>query len=131
MGTARQNRPLPPHGAAGLDRHGRQFDAVAYDGALGGGIPTDPAATDAQRVGFQYSTALKFDALLRRADYWLVLEVRPEASVSAVGAALVYRLMLQRERLTPLPVRGAVVCETLHPDIAWALNALTLAAFVV
>lgn len=114
-----------------LDKHGAAFEAVAYDVALGGVIPTDPTATDAQRRGFQYATALKIDALLRRADYWLVVEVRPEASVSAVGAVLVYRLMVQRERLTPLPVRGAVVCETLHPDIAWALTALTLAAFVV
>ena len=114
-----------------LDKYGGGFEAVAYDVALGGILPTDPAATDAQRVGWQYATALKIDALVRTPAYWLVLEVRPESSVSAVGAALVYRLMLQRERLTALPVRAGLVCETLHPDIAWALTALTLAAFVV
>ncbi len=114
-----------------IEKHGPAFEAVAYDVALGGVIPTDPGATDQQRRGFQYVTALKIDALVRRADYWLILEVRPEASASAVGAILTYRLVAQRERLTPLPIRGGLVCETLHPDIAWTLNALSLIAFVV
>lgn len=114
-----------------LEKFGGRYEAVAYDVALGGVIPTDPAATEAQRRGFQYATALKLDALLRTGEQLTVVEVRPEASVSALGAVLVYALLLRRERVATRPVRMLVVCETLHPDIAWAAGALTIGADVV
>lgn len=114
-----------------LDRFAADFEAVAYDVSMGGVIPTDPAATDAQRRGFQYSTALKIDAVLLGPDGWTILEVRPEPSVSVLGSTLGYKLVAEREKLTDLPIGMGTVCEGIHPDIVYILDQFGVRVWVV
>lgn len=100
------------------------FLSYAYDVALGGyrieGLQLDPQT----QLGWQYNTALKIDALGLTAEECWVIEVRPEATVSALGAALTYALVADREALSDLPLRPAVVCEQMQPDVAWACQRL-------
>lgn len=111
--------------------HGKEYRAVAYDVALGGVTPTDPTATEREKLGFLYSTALKIDALLDDGTSWWAIEVRPEAAAGSIGSALTYALMAKREQLSPKPIRPMIVCEYLHPDIAWTAAALNIRVVVV
>jgi hypothetical protein len=100
-----------------IDAHGREYPRVAYDVALGGVISAIPAVTPAMNLGFQYSTALKIDALLLRAGALTIVEVRPEASVSAIGSALCYEVMILREVPEARVESRMVVCEFASLDI--------------
>lgn len=112
-----------------LDRHAAEFLAVAYDVALGGERPADVAPELAE--GWQYSTALKVDAVLwEERGVWIV-EVRPWATVSAIGATLCYTLVAQREQLTPLPLRPMIVCEGIQTDVRWVAGELGITVRVV
>jgi hypothetical protein len=107
-----------------LDRHPRDYDGVAYDVALGGVSPAAYPITDADRTGYQYSNALKIDALLNKAGQWRVAEVRPECSPSAIGSALCYRVMLAREYPEQADVRPLVICEFASRDMFTCADAL-------
>lgn len=107
-----------------LGRRAGDFLAFAYDVALGGRIVEFPGMTPEERLGWQYATALKIDAVAYQADLIWVIEVRPEATVSALGAALTYTLVARRDDVFDLPILPAIVCETMQPDVKWACGEL-------
>lgn len=109
-----------------LDKHGRDFEAVAYDVAVGGVLPATPGISDQEARGWRYSTALRADAVLRRGEVWTAIEVRPETSVSAVGAALCYLLVFQREFPEQPFIEAGVVTEFLTPDMQFCLDNLLI-----
>ena len=107
-----------------LDRPPAAFLGFAYDVAVGGykleGLDLQPQ----DALGWQYNTALKVDAVGLTADQAWVIEVRPEATVSALGAALTYALVLDREAVFELPLLPVICCETIQPDVEWACGRL-------
>jgi hypothetical protein len=105
-----------------LARRGRDFLAVTYDVALGGVQAT--AADEALAQGWQYSTALKIDAVLWEARGAWIVEVRPWVQAGALGNVLCYLLVAQRERFTRLPMRPMLVCEGIQPDVRWVAGEL-------
>src|SRR2546425_3607652 len=114
-----------------LDKYGSTVDVVAYDVAVGGVEPTASELSEVERRGFKYSTSLKIDVLLRiGAEVWAV-EVKPTASVAAVGAAVWYPLVLSREEPDLGVVGGGFICEALPPAIEFLAGELKLRAWVV
>jgi hypothetical protein len=104
-----------------LRDHGSKFYGFSYDVALGGRLPQLAEDIDrATAVGYQYSTALKIDAVGWMSNQAWIIEVRPEATVSAYGSAVVYALVARREKLTELPVIPTIVCESCQLDVEWA-----------
>lgn len=100
------------------------FLGYAYDVAVGGWRLEGLDLDDATKLGWQYNTALKVDAVgLTATEAW-VIEVRPEATVSALGAALCYAMVLDREQVFELPLRPVVCCEQMQPDVEWACGQL-------
>jgi hypothetical protein len=105
-----------------LERHAAEFLAVTYDVALGG---VEPAGVEpALATGWQYSTALKIDAVLWAPNAAWLCEVRPWVQAGALGQVLCYVLVAQREGFTPLPVRPMLVCEGIQPDVRWVAGEL-------
>jgi hypothetical protein len=103
-----------------IDAHGQRFISVSYDVALGGSILAVPDDDPETARGWQYNTALKIDAIGWQTNQAWLIEVRPEATVSAYGAAVVYTLVARRENITQLPIVPTIVCEAIQPDVAWA-----------
>lgn len=114
-----------------LDAHAGEFGAFAYNVAMGGVVITHEGQTEAERLGFQYSTALKIDAVGQQEDGVTLFEVRPEAQVSAVGAALCYTLTARRLAVFDGIIRPAIVCEYIQPDVAMAAEQLGITIFRV
>lgn len=114
-----------------LKIHASHWQGVAYDVAVGG---LRPAAGDTD-IAFdrmwQYDTALKIDALVAREDRILVVEVRPMATVSAIGSALVYAMVLAREGVNKIPLVPAIVCEGIQVDVRWAAEQMQIQVFLV
>ncbi len=103
-----------------LAAHAAEYIAFSYDVALGGRTVDYPQATEAARLGWQYSTALKIDAVGWQGNQVWIIEVRPEATVGTYGSAVVYTLVARREALTTLPLIPAIVCESIQLDVEWA-----------
>lgn len=108
-----------------------RFDAFAYDVALGGVILEGLPMEEHERQGWQYSTALKIDAIGRAGDDFWIIEVRPEAHVSALGAALTYSLIAERDTVLPGTLLPTVVCQAIQPDVKWACDNLGIQVFIV
>jgi hypothetical protein len=114
-----------------LDALGDQFDAVAYDVALGGFLLDPGAGSEAERLGWRYSTALKVDAVLaREGEVWCV-EVKPSAGVSAIGAALCYAEMARADGFTTEEIIPAVVTDHASPDIQFCASTLGVTLIAV
>lgn len=129
-----------------IERQRRAWLGVAYDVALGGmpaaqaratagqlaaldaGSLTDDeqaeALTAAIAEGYQYSTALKVDAVLMADDRLVLVEVRPWAHAGTLGNALCYTLVAQREQISELPMAPMIVCEGIQRDIRWVAEQL-------
>lgn len=102
-----------------LRAHGAAFYGFAYDVAFGG-IDLPGAESDPQgALAWRYSTALKVDAIGFQEKAALLIEVRPDAHVSAFGAVMCYTLVAQRDKFTELPIFPAIVCESIQVDVEW------------
>lgn len=114
-----------------IRKHGADYVGFSYDVALGGVELPETAGDEAMRKGWQYSTALKIDAVGWQGNQVWVIEVRPDATTSALGAALTYTLVARRERLTDLPIVPAIVCRAIQPDVRWTCAMLGVQVFEV
>ena len=127
----------------GQSRHAQpaRHAAAIVAAVTGAGRPAGPVsggadvshipAPEADRLGWQYSTALKIDACgLTDAEVW-VFEVRPEATVSALGSAVCYTMVAQRDAVFDRPLVSAIVCESMQPDVAWTCDQLDVRVFYV
>ena len=111
--------------------HGADYVGFSYDVALGGVILPEEMGDEKMRRAWQYNTALKIDAVGWQGNQAWVIEVRPDATTSALGAALSYTLVAKREKLTELPIIPAIVCRAIQPDVRWACAVLGIVVFQV
>jgi hypothetical protein len=114
-----------------LSMFSERFESFAYDVALGGIVLDMPELTDEDRQAWQYSTALKIDATGKEGDRYWIIEVRPEATVSALGAALCYALVADRDQVFPGKLQAAIVCNSIQPDVKWVSGQLGVEVFQV
>jgi len=114
-----------------IEKHGGAYTGVSYDVAIGGLEAPDPQATPTDRHQWQYQTALKIDALVTGPAGTLVVEVRPWATVSALGAALTYAMVLDRILGAGAILTPAIVCEGIQLDVRWACAKLGIVLFEV
>jgi hypothetical protein len=107
-----------------LTAYADQFLGFAYDVALGGIAMDLPDLGEAERLGWRYNTALKIDAVGFTDKQAWIIEVRPDAHVSVVGAALCYTMVAEKEGAFLQQLLPVVVCETIQPDVNWACQQL-------
>lgn len=107
-----------------LDLQGTLFVWFAYDVAIGGVQIEAQDLGPVEKLGWQYNTALKIDACgLRDNEVWII-EVKPEATVSALGGAIAYTMVAEREKVFDNPLKPAIVCNYCQPDVRWAASEL-------
>jgi hypothetical protein len=111
--------------------HGAKFLGFSYDLALGGSSIELPTETPESLRAWQYLTALKVDAFGWQGNQAWLIEVRPDATVSALGAVICYQLVAVREAFTPLPIIPAIVCRNIQPDVEWVCAQLGVQVFKV
>lgn len=107
-----------------LDRYGGNFAQYAYDLALGGYLLDPDLGTPAERLGWRYSTALKVDVTAQRPGETWLIEVRPNARTSAIGAALCYSIMAEADEFSPWPLFPMVVTDSTTDDISYCAQRL-------
>lgn len=107
-----------------LEKNRERFVAFAYDVALGGRTVQAEGITEAEQLAWRYATGLKIDVIAFMPDVAWVIEVKPNATVSALGAALAYTFVCQRDGVLDVPILPAVVCDVMQPDVKWCCEQL-------
>lgn len=114
-----------------LDAHADHFLGFYYDVAMGGSRLEGLSLDEPELLGWQYNTALKIDAVGVTADQAWIIEVRPNATISALGSAFGYTLVAERDAVFPLVLVPVIVCETIQPDVDWCCQRLGITVFRV
>lgn len=95
-----------------------QFLSLEYDARVGGAhCKTCP---ESEPLHPMWSTLLykRVDVIAETADSIWCVEVKPLASMSALGQALAYTSMLRKQRAMEKPARPVVVCSRVDEDVA-------------
>ena len=114
-----------------IKTHGAIFTGVAYDVALGGVVPEGVDEEDETVIGWRYSTAVKLDAVLFTPEEVWIVEVKPNASLSAIGQVLGYMLLAEREPFTDLPLIPTIITDHLNRDVQYVAEQLNVQIIVV
>jgi hypothetical protein len=104
---------------------------VCYDIRLGGRDTVDPNATEDEKYMWRVNTAERIDVVgARSTEHW-VIEIRPNAKLGALGSAIGYVLLAQREPWTTLPLVPAVLTDNCSPDFRWVADQLGVQVIIV
>jgi len=101
-----------------------EFTGFAYDVAVGGVQLLGDAVEANERAGWQYNTALKIDVCALQPGRVWIIEVKPDATVSALGAAIGYTLVVEREKVFDGVLVPTIVCGACQRDVKWAAGQL-------
>jgi len=111
--------------------HGEEFEAVAYDVAVGGVEPDGENLSPAEIAGWRYTTAQKIDVVLREAAGVWAVEVKPAGHLSSIGAAVAYPRLLERDEPDLVVLGGGFITDYIPPAIAYLVEQLQLRAWQV
>lgn len=98
--------------------------AVYYDVALGGVILDDPSVDEKIRLGWQYNTAVKIDAVAEFPDVNFVCEVKPHAHMGAIGQAFGYSGLLDEDPINDKENQPVIVCFDTSAEVRKVAAAL-------
>jgi len=100
-----------------LADHNAEYSGFSYDVALGGVVIEAPGLDAGDVAAWRHNTALRIDAVGYRQSEVLIIEVKPGAYVSAVGAVVCYASVAIRDGVFDLPVRMGIVCAYMQIDV--------------
>ena len=114
-----------------LDAYGERFLGFQYDVTLGeGAVPLDGFSAK-DRFLLWSLTVKRADCLCIRRDGLLLVEVKPRLGMAALGQAMAYITLWNRQYGQPPAVQAAVVCEQSEHDISFVCGRLGVAVIVV
>lgn len=123
------------HDAALWERYLKQsaslLRGVTYDLRLGGLETSDPDASEEEKYMWRQNTAERIDVVADRGTEHWVIEVRPNAKLGALGSAIGYVLLGQREPWTTLPLVPVVLTDNIAPDVRWVADQLGVLVIIV
>lgn len=114
-----------------IDVYGSAFDTAAYDVALGGQLVDDDTIDAPTRAGWRYATAIKVDVVAIASTQALAIEVKPRASLGAVGQALGAALLLEADGALAVDIFAAVVTDTMSADVKFVADETGVLVFEV
>jgi len=114
-----------------LDRYGKYFERFEYDVHLGQGVPLEkiypPEIVHAAKV----LTQKRVDVVGYREEEVWIIEVKPDAGLSALGQLLGYRALWIRDRGEPAKLELAVVTDILNPDEEYLFEHYGIRTYIV
>lgn len=100
-----------------LQANGAQFDDLLHNFAVGKG--TDPGASFPENIRQQFikNTQHKLDVLALKGTQPLIIEVKDQANVGAIGQCLCYKIMLAGDHPEWLPAHMLILYRTVKADV--------------
>jgi len=114
-----------------LEEYGDYFDKFEYDIRLGEGVPIDPKWPPKIAYAAKMLTRKRVDAVgYKDEEIWL-FEIKPDASLSAIGQLLSYEALWVKERGRPKTLYKAVVTDRLGRDEEYLFDHFEIKVYVL
>jgi len=114
-----------------LAKYGEYFERFEYDVHLGEGVPLKhiypPEIVRAAKI----LTQKRVDVVGYRGEEVWIIEVKPDAGLSALGQLLGYRALWIRDRGEPAKLELAVVTDILNPDEEYLFEYYDIRTYIV
>lgn len=114
-----------------LARHGDFFTAVEYDVHVGGAVERKPEWSDEFTQEASYLAAKRIDVVGHKTGEIWIIEVKPEAGVSALGQIMCYKILYKKKYNPTSKMIGCLVTDYLVPDEKILIDELGFESFVV
>jgi hypothetical protein len=101
-----------------LIQHGPEFTGFDYDVRVGKGITPAADLPEPYRSDAIMLSQKRIDVVGYRPSGIWIIEVKPQASIAALGQVLTYTELFIATRRHDLPVTPIVVCESIDTDMA-------------
>jgi len=108
-----------------------QFIRLIYDLHLGEGTIPPPGTSEQVKKVVEATSKKRVDAIGETPKDITIFEVKSRAGMSALGQLLNYRQLYLKEYNPRKPVRLALVCERLEPDILPTLKSYGIDIYIV
>lgn len=114
-----------------LDQYPDYFESVEYDVHVGGAVDHSPWWSDKFRIEASWLASKRIDVVgHRKGEIWIV-ELKPEAGLSAIGQLIGYELLYQKRYSPTWPLVKCLVTNLLTPDERFLTVALGIRTFQV
>lgn len=114
-----------------LEAHAADFDGFAYDVKVGTGTqPAGDVTANFARMQQELSR-YRIDVVGVRGNRIEILEVKPDASASALGQVITYLVLYVKEHNIDLPVIGGIVTDRERPDMKTLTAEMGLLYYIV
>ena len=114
-----------------LDTNGAEYILFDYDIKVGTGVPAEPSLPENYIHMQDTLSKLRIDCVGFRASSIDIIEVKPNASISAIGQLMSYVELYKRDFQPSAPVRGVLVTDRELPDIKHLTEAHGFGYYIV
>lgn len=109
----------------------RNYLKLTYDLHLGYGVFPPYDASPQLKAVIESTSKKRVDAIGESVNQITIFEVKPRGGMSAMGQLLTYKDLFIKEYHPSKPIKLALVCERLEPDVSSTLQANGIEIFIV
>ena len=114
-----------------LEKYGSLYSSFVYDVHVGEGLRDLEGVTDEVKYASMELLLKRIDVVGKLGAETHIIEVKPDAGMSAVGQVLCYEVLYRRDFKIVGPIRNIIVTDRLWPDHEYLFKVFDILYHVV
>ena len=114
-----------------LDEFGRDYKGFEYDVKVGTGSIPEPETPENYARMEEILSKYRIDAVGIKPNQLEIIEVKPDASTTAIGQVTTYLNLYKRDFAPTIPIRGVIVTDREIGDIVHLTKELDFDYYIV
>ena len=114
-----------------LEKYGGVYDSLTYDVHVGEGLRDLEGVTDEVKYASMELLLKRIDVVGKLGAETHIIEVKPDAGISAIGQVFCYEVLYRRDFKVSGPIRKVIVTDRLWPDHEFLFNEFGILYYVV
>lgn len=112
-------------------KYGHLYDHFLYDYAVGDGTTVPQTQWSKEDIAFAHLTRKRIDAVGRRMDSVELFEVKPRLNPKALGQAVSYKLLWERQHGNKPKVKSSIICQLANEDDLYCANRMGITVYII
>lgn len=114
-----------------LEKYGKLYSSFAYDVHVGGGLRDVEGLSDEHKYASMELVYKRIDVVGLFKDEVHIIEVKPDAGISAIGQVFCYEVLYRRDFKLLGTIRKVIVTDHLWPDHEFLFKTFGILHYVV
>ena len=114
-----------------LEDYASNYVGFSYDVKVGTGVEANPEDNKKHAYMKEILSKYRIDVVGLKDSLIEIIEVKPEASTTAIGQIITYVNLYQRDEKPTLPVRGVIITDHYIEDMDYLTNELGIDYYVL